>query len=77
MADFEIIDHEGRKYVVQPMTVHGGFRLFDNMGYCHEIGHKSPTNTWIKMSHEVHVTPFEYDVKEIGGLINAHYKNLG
>lgn len=29
------------------------------------------------MAHEVHVTPFEYDVEEIGELINTHYKSLG
>jgi hypothetical protein len=59
------------------MAVTGGFRLFDNVGYSHEIGFDSTTNTWIKMAHEVHVTPFEYDVEEIGELINTHYKSLG
>ncbi|MFI5137567.1 MAG: hypothetical protein ACHQIM_07050 [Sphingobacteriales bacterium] len=75
MTDFEIIDHKGRKFIVRPMAIERGFNLFDNMGYRHEVGLKLPANTWIKLGGDKRVTPFEYDVQEIGRLIENHYKN--
>ncbi|GAC1308967.1 MAG: hypothetical protein NVSMB24_23560 [Mucilaginibacter sp.] len=76
MNDFEIVDVQGRRFKVTPMdNVSSGFYLSDNVGHLQEIGRTETTNKWIKMSARLSLSPFPFDIEEIGKLIEDHYKS--
>jgi hypothetical protein len=75
MKDFEITDSKGRRFKVSPMyTVAGGFYLSDTSGHCQEIGQNQATNKWLKLAQRVSLSQFEFDIEEIGELIEDNYR---
>ena len=74
MGNFEITDSKGKNYSVSPMdSTSWGFYLSDNNGHLQEIGRHGDTNKWIKMFKKVSLSPFNFDIQEVGKLIEDYY----